>query len=118
MDSHNEVDEAKLRFLVKRMEVELTTPEFAFFNVDDDYSEDTCCMYFIQKGDCKVLVKDNVDENTVEVTVRDLYPGDLFGVMYNSLTQLGSFNDIQMQKNCHCQSQQLLFPSKAQCYRI
>ena len=63
------------------MEVELTTPEFSFFNLDDEYSEETCYLYFIQKGDCKVFVKDNVDENTIEVVVRDLNPGDHFGVI-------------------------------------
>ena len=77
---NHEIDEQKLRFLVKRMEVELTSPEFAFFNVDDEFNEENCNMFIIHKGDCKVTVKDNLDENTTEVVVRDLFPGDLFGV--------------------------------------
>ena len=62
------------------MEVYLVSPEEVLVGVDDEYTPETCYMYIIQKGDCQVTVKDNINEITEEIIVKQLNPGDHFGV--------------------------------------
>jgi hypothetical protein len=66
---------------VKRLEVELTTPEKVFVAQDDKLEDPKkCYMFFIAKGDCFVKVKDRLKDGTEEIRHRTLLPGDHFGV--------------------------------------
>lgn len=65
--------------VVKRLQVELATPEMIFIAQDDAAGDDSS-MYFIAKGDCFVSVKDRLNEGNEEIKHRTLLPGDHFGV--------------------------------------
>jgi len=51
-----------LNFIVKRLEVELTTPEHCFMNQDEEVDDRNNYVFFIQKGDCDVRVKDRIND--------------------------------------------------------
>ncbi|CDW87072.1 cyclic nucleotide-binding protein [Stylonychia lemnae] len=68
-----------MNFIVKRLKVELATPEQIFVSQDDEVTEDTCYMFFLAKGDCVVMIKDRVQDGHEEIKHRSLLPGDHFG---------------------------------------
>lgn len=55
-----------LNFVVKRLQVELATPENVFIEQDDMPVEDKMFIYFIAKGGCEVIVKDRISEGFEE----------------------------------------------------
>jgi CRP-like cAMP-binding protein len=59
--------------------VELSTPEQAFVNQEDDLTEENTNMFFIAKGDCDVKVRDKIGDIVEECVARTLNPGDHFG---------------------------------------
>jgi hypothetical protein len=71
-----------MNFIVKRLKVELATPEQIFVSQDDEVTEETSHMFFLAKGDCVVMIKDRVAEGHEELKHRTLLPGDHFGVSY------------------------------------
>ena len=78
-DDHNS-SHSILNQLIKRLDVQLATPEQMFVNQDDELTEGNDYMYFLAKGDCVVLIKDRVFDGHEEVKHRSLLPGDHFGV--------------------------------------
>jgi hypothetical protein len=66
--------------LMKRLEVELATPEMVFVNQDDEINQTNAYMFFLAKGDCVVMIKDRVHDGHEELKHRSLLPGDHFGV--------------------------------------
>lgn len=89
--------------VVKRLEVELATPEMIFI-AQDDAPEVNNYMYFIAKGDCFVRVKDRLNEGNEEIRHRTLLPGDHFGVSYNKLdNNIGNITGIPwLPENSEC----------------
>ena len=77
-------------YVVKRLTVELATPEDVFVAQDDSYEQNNN-MYFIAKGDCVVIVKDRLKDGVVEVKHASLNPGNHFGVILGQLIILGSW---------------------------
>ncbi len=75
----NHDDETSINFVVKRLEVELATPEHKFVGQDDSDPEHLSHMFFIAKGDCVVFVKDKNKQRIVNNRVRVLYSGEHFG---------------------------------------
>lgn len=76
-DGHH--DDGILGQVVKRLEVELATPEMMFI-AQDEPLEANSYMYFIAKGDCFVQVKDRLNQGVEDIKHRTLLPGDHFGV--------------------------------------
>lgn len=74
-----------MNFVVKRLEVELTTPEYVFMSQDEEIDDTNHYMFFVQKGDCTVKVKDRINDIIEERNVRILNPGDHFGVSIYSI---------------------------------
>jgi hypothetical protein len=56
-----------MNYVVKRLQVELATPESVFVAQDDELTLDNSYMYFISKGDCNVMIKDKVNDVAEEV---------------------------------------------------
>ena len=64
--------------IVKKLEIELASPEFEILKQGSD---DTNTMYFVQRGECNVMVSDKIGLESGIKRVRTLYPGDHFGVI-------------------------------------
>jgi hypothetical protein len=81
---HGEDDQNKNRglmhYLVKRLEVELATPENVFVSQGDEAAKSANYMFFIAKGDCNVMISDYYEGAVRETMHRSLLPGDHFGV--------------------------------------
>ena len=73
-------DHGIMSFVVKRLEVELATPEDVFL-AQDDPAEQNYYMYFIAKGECVVKIKDRLKDGFFEIKHASLNPGDHFGVI-------------------------------------
>lgn len=70
-----------LEVIVKKLEIELSYPEQQLVTQGDVSNE---CMYFVEKGECSVMVKDKVGLESGAKKVRTLFPGDHFGVTSSS----------------------------------
>lgn len=82
-----------MNYVVKRLQVELATPESVFVSQDDELTPENSYMYFIAKGDCNVMIKDKVNDVFEEIQHRSLLPGDHFGVrltLYIFIINLGN----------------------------
>jgi hypothetical protein len=48
--------------VVKRFEVELTTPEHVFMAQEEELTDNNNSMFCIAKGDCNVIIKDKIGD--------------------------------------------------------
>ena len=63
--------------IISNLDISLHAPE----NVIVQQGSDECdYMYFVQRGECQVIVHDKVGLDSGVKKVRYLYPGDHFGV--------------------------------------
>lgn len=65
-------EEVVIDFMIKRFDVELTTPEYAFVTQEEVLTEENMNMFFLAKGDCNVLVKDKIGGIVEETLARKL----------------------------------------------
>lgn len=82
-------DSTIMQFIIKRLEIELATPEYVFMVQDEEVKLNLTenserdkrndYMFFIAKGECNVMVKDKLYEGHEELLVRTLQPGEHFG---------------------------------------
>lgn len=63
--------------IVRKLEIELASPEYEIIKQGSD---DCSAMYFVQRGECNVIVSDKIGLESGIKRVRTLYPGDHFGV--------------------------------------
>ena len=75
----NYSEDQVLEFVIKRFEVELTTPEYAFMTQEEELNEENTNRFFSSKGDCNVMVKDKIGDIIEETKARTLNPGAHFG---------------------------------------
>mmetsp|Transcript_43826 Transcript_43826/g.42322 ORF Transcript_43826/g.42322 Transcript_43826/m.42322 type:complete len:127 (+) Transcript_43826:641-1021(+) len=64
--------------ILRMTEIEFVTPEEVILNQGDDLGLNSY-MYFIEKGECIVKVKDKSKLRNTEKFVRKLYPSECFG---------------------------------------
>lgn len=88
LNSFNDDGVSVLDFVVRRFEVELTTPEHLFMAQEEELTTENHNMFFIAKGDCDVWIKDKIGEVYEDDRHATLYPGDHFGVSTISPTLL------------------------------
>ena len=79
-------EKTALKFVVRRLEVELKMPEHAFITQDEEVTDENGYMFFIVKGDCSVTVKDKIGEAVEEGDPKILGAGDHFGVSHCLVT--------------------------------
>lgn len=105
-----------MNYVVKRLQVELATPESVFVSQNDAVTRETACMFFIAKGDCNVIIKDKVNNDAVEELLhRSLLPGDHFGVTHIAIfiIIIGSIFVVLMRAYSNGDREQLLHVGEA-----
>ena len=99
IEVHGELANPIIRFVVKKLKIELTKPEQVLINQGEELDADHTknFMYFLTKGECEVKVKDRQKLKEEDLRVRTLYPGDHFGVSSPSQpNRAGDCSDLQL----------------------
>ena len=103
-----EDDEIVLKFIVKRLQIKLTSPENVLVQQG---TEDEEGMFFVTKGEFIVQVKDRQKIKDSEQKVRLLLSGDHFGVSLVLSDYPGNLSNLQLPTHSYRPIPKLLNPS-------
>lgn len=79
IESHHDQHPRLLDKIVRCLDIRLEAPENEIVKQGSDELD---AMYFVQNGDCNVIVQDKIGLEAGIKRVRTLFPGDHFGVSY------------------------------------
>lgn len=97
-----------INYIKSMIEIQFVSPETVIVAQGEDINNNDC-MFFLEKGECEVKVRDKQKLRNTDKTVRQLYPGDFFGeiamiyrerrstsVVSSNYTTLGKISTFKM----------------------
>jgi len=87
--------QATLDFIIRRMNIHFVAPETQIIMQGESIEEGKNLMYFLERGECMVTVRDKQKLRNADKKVRSLFSGEYFGVRRNG-NCLGNRSLIQL----------------------